>query len=338
MAFPILTTRLFFPQVPGPLVARERLAGKMRQGIEKSARLVLVCAPAGFRKSTLVYPWAETQTAPVVRDDDTGRKSVASDTATVIAAPAAFQVSADNADFTLIAGESANLNLTVSTGLSTYPVVMVGVTEVYSPAGVLWSVEPVFETLTPTVALAVSETPDGINLDLADDLVDATEIVVPVTISTSASLPGGVYTATLVGRSDGVEVNVPLHFTIQEPDFTLSASAPTLSLSEDGNASLTFSAAALFGSTNPVHLSVSGVPIGMIRGLTPATIAPNGTDTATLSLKDTALLPNGSYILTVTGEDGLHTHSVDVTITVAKPGFSLATVDRRKLAKSGHES
>ena len=55
-------------------------------------------------------------------------------------------MTADTSAFTLIAGQSAGLNLTVSSSLTDYPEIMVGVTEVYSPAGVLWAVSPVFES------------------------------------------------------------------------------------------------------------------------------------------------------------------------------------------------
>jgi LuxR family transcriptional regulator, maltose regulon positive regulatory protein len=65
MAFPILTTKFYIPHALGPLVTREPLLQKIREGVKNSVRLVFVCAPAGFGKSTLVSAWAEAQTAPV---------------------------------------------------------------------------------------------------------------------------------------------------------------------------------------------------------------------------------------------------------------------------------
>lgn len=65
MASLIMTTKLFIPHAPGPLVEREHLLEKMSEGMENSARLIFVCAPAGFGKSTLISAWAEAQTAPV---------------------------------------------------------------------------------------------------------------------------------------------------------------------------------------------------------------------------------------------------------------------------------
>jgi LuxR family maltose regulon positive regulatory protein len=65
MAFPILTTKFYIPHAPGPLVEREHLLEKMKEGMENSARLIFVCAPAGFGKSTLVSAWVDSQTTPV---------------------------------------------------------------------------------------------------------------------------------------------------------------------------------------------------------------------------------------------------------------------------------
>jgi LuxR family transcriptional regulator, maltose regulon positive regulatory protein len=64
MDFPIVTTKLYIPHAPGSLVEREHLLEKIGVGVDNSARLILVCAPAGFGKSTLVSAWVETQTTP----------------------------------------------------------------------------------------------------------------------------------------------------------------------------------------------------------------------------------------------------------------------------------
>jgi len=60
----VLATKTYLPHAHGQLVARERLFEKMSLGVEEAARLILVCAPAGFGKSTLVSAWAGTQNAP----------------------------------------------------------------------------------------------------------------------------------------------------------------------------------------------------------------------------------------------------------------------------------
>jgi LuxR family transcriptional regulator, maltose regulon positive regulatory protein len=65
MTFSLLTTKTCRPLVPGPFVRRERLFEKIGTGIRQSARLVLVCAPAGYGKSALLADWAAGESAPV---------------------------------------------------------------------------------------------------------------------------------------------------------------------------------------------------------------------------------------------------------------------------------
>jgi LuxR family maltose regulon positive regulatory protein len=65
MGVAVLATKTFPPPAHAPLVARERLFAKMGDAIEQAARLILVCAPAGFGKSTLVAAWAGRLQVPV---------------------------------------------------------------------------------------------------------------------------------------------------------------------------------------------------------------------------------------------------------------------------------
>lgn len=56
---PLLTTKLFVPQVRPGLVARPRLLERLDAG--QACKLTLVCAPAGFGKTTLVAAWLERE-------------------------------------------------------------------------------------------------------------------------------------------------------------------------------------------------------------------------------------------------------------------------------------
>ena len=53
----LLQTKLHRPHLPRDLVARTRLVEMLDQGIEHP--LVLVCAPAGFGKTTLIGSWLD---------------------------------------------------------------------------------------------------------------------------------------------------------------------------------------------------------------------------------------------------------------------------------------
>jgi LuxR family maltose regulon positive regulatory protein len=58
MPTPLLATKLFIPPPGKNLVVRPRLLEKLDQGLYPGCRLTLVCAPAGFGKTTLVSTWA----------------------------------------------------------------------------------------------------------------------------------------------------------------------------------------------------------------------------------------------------------------------------------------
>jgi len=57
MSTNLLTTKLFIPPPQKSLVVRSRLLKKLEEGLEPGRRLTLVCAPAGFGKTTLVSNW-----------------------------------------------------------------------------------------------------------------------------------------------------------------------------------------------------------------------------------------------------------------------------------------
>jgi LuxR family maltose regulon positive regulatory protein len=63
MSIPILTTKLYIPLPRPNLVPRPKLINRINEGI--SQKLVLICAPAGFGKTTLLSDWACQVDQPV---------------------------------------------------------------------------------------------------------------------------------------------------------------------------------------------------------------------------------------------------------------------------------
>jgi LuxR family maltose regulon positive regulatory protein len=58
MAAPFMATKFYVPPPGKYLVERPRLLGKLDECLHSGCRLTLVCAPAGFGKTTLVSAWA----------------------------------------------------------------------------------------------------------------------------------------------------------------------------------------------------------------------------------------------------------------------------------------
>ena len=73
MAIPLLTTKLYIPPIRPELVARALLIERLNTGLDSGHGLMLVAAPAGFGKTTLLSEWfagRERPTAWVSLDED----------------------------------------------------------------------------------------------------------------------------------------------------------------------------------------------------------------------------------------------------------------------------
>ena len=65
MPAPILATKLYVPPSRRSLVLRPRLIERLDEGLAAGSRLILVSAPAGFGKTTLVSEWVAGCGRPV---------------------------------------------------------------------------------------------------------------------------------------------------------------------------------------------------------------------------------------------------------------------------------
>ena len=63
MSTPILATKLYIPRPRPKLVRRARLIERLNEGLH--SKLSLICAPAGFGKTTLLSEWLATCEEPV---------------------------------------------------------------------------------------------------------------------------------------------------------------------------------------------------------------------------------------------------------------------------------
>jgi LuxR family maltose regulon positive regulatory protein len=63
---PLLQTKLYRPPPRADLVARPRLLEKLDRGLNEGHQIILVSAPPGYGKTTLVSKWIESQTGPSV--------------------------------------------------------------------------------------------------------------------------------------------------------------------------------------------------------------------------------------------------------------------------------
>ena len=118
------------------------------------------------------------------------------------------------------------------------------------------------------------------------------------------------------------------------PDFTLSASPASLSITQGSSGSSTITVNPSGGFTGSVSLSASGLPAGVTAsfGTNPTT----STSVLTLSASSTAT--TGTATVTVTGTSGTLSHTTTINLTVnapAAPDFSLSASPTSLTVKQG---
>ncbi len=217
-------------------------------------------------------------------------------------------VSSGSADFSMTANPNSLTISAGSTGTSTIIVTSLsgfnGTVNLYtspsplcpSPYCTTWGVSPSSVSLAPNSTAKATLT---------------------IYAGTGASgLSGNV---TVYGTSGSLSHSVVVSFKISpSPDFTLTVSPSSQSVSRGGSAMYTVTVQGTNGFNGTVNLSASITPV--LRhdptASLPSTVGPYSTSTLTVSTSRST--PLGTYSITVTATSGSITHSVTITLTVTR--------------------
>jgi hypothetical protein len=106
------------------------------------------------------------------------------------------------------------------------------------------------------------------------------------------------------------------------PDFTVSASPSSLTITQGSNGTSTITITSLNGFNAATTLSASGLPSGVTAAFStnPVTPPANGSATSTLTLTASGTATTGNATVTVTGTSGSLTHSTTIALTVTSSG------------------
>src|SRR6202023_1241955 len=106
------------------------------------------------------------------------------------------------------------------------------------------------------------------------------------------------------------------------PDFTVSASPSSLTITQGSNGTSTITITSLNGFNAATTLSASGLQSGVTAAFStnPVTPPANGTATSTLTLTASATATTGAATVTITGTSGALTHSTTIALTVTSSG------------------
>jgi uncharacterized membrane protein len=164
------------------------------------------------------------------------------------------------------------------------------------------------------VALLVAGLPAGVTGSFSPSNIRAGNPSVLTLTAIAAAAPT---TATFIvtGTNNFGTHSVTAQVTVTpRPDFALAVAPPAAGVVMGGTATYAISTAAINGSTQPIGLSVSGLPAGTTGAFTQATVIPGGG--ATLSIATSAGMLPGTYNLTVTGTSAAATHSATASLIV----------------------
>ena len=162
-----------------------------------------------------------------------------------------------------------------------------------------------------------------------------------VTASLSASSVGHTFTLALTSHDDGNPADPTLTkyddvavTPSLSPDFSLSASPASRSVTAGSGTTYTATVGALNGFSGTVALGVSGLPSGATGSFSPGSISASGS--STLSISTAAATPPGTYQLTISGTSGSLSHSTTVSLTVgAAADFSLSASPASRSVTAG---
>ena len=103
--------------------------------------------------------------------------------------------------------------------------------------------------------------------------------------------------------------------TLATFDYTMATTPPSVSVCQPNDATYNIAIGQIGGYTDPVNLSVTGVPVGATATFTPSTVTPVGS--SILVISNTGLTTQGVYTLTITGNSTSGTKTNSVTLSIA---------------------
>jgi len=135
----------------------------------------------------------------------------------------------------------------------------------------------------------------------------------------SSTTPAGTYTLTITGTSGTLNHSAKLTLvvnTVQPPDFTLSVTPSSQTVTQGNSTSYTATVGALNGFSAAVALTVTGLPTGATGKFSPASVTGSGS--STLKVMTSSTTRAGTYTLTIEGTSGTLNHSAKVALAVKR--------------------
>lgn len=175
---------------------------------------------------------------------------------------------------------------------------------------------------TGDVVVSVSNLPNGVTVSYNPTVIQGGSGTSTITLTAASTVPLGTYEITLTGNSGSLThwTTVPLTVNDSVGDWGGYVSQTTINIAPGNTASYTIVAQPTGGFTGDIALSVSGLPPGATASFSPPTIT-GGSGGTVLTVQTASTTPQPAvYTLTLTGRNGILTHSTTVYLGVRISG------------------
>ena len=179
------------------------------------------------------------------------------------------------------------------------------------------------QSSTGTVTLSGAAPPGGAQVALTSSNTNVAIVPSSVTVAAGATTATFTVGSSAVSASTEVTISASFGGVIQTatltvtaaPNYTLSASPTSLSITQGSGGTATVTVTPLNGFSGSVSLSASGLPSGVS-----ASFSPNpATTTSTMTLAASNAATVGTVTATITGTSGTLTRTTTITLTVVPP-------------------
>ena len=169
---------------------------------------------------------------------------------------------------------------------------------------------------TGSVTLSNSALPSGVTASYGTNPTTGTSVV---TFTASSTATTGTTSVTITGTSGALTHTTSISLTITAaaaPNFTLSASPSSLSVTQGSSGNSTITVTPSGGFTGSVTLSNSALPSGVTAsfGTNPTT------STSVLTFTASSTATTGTSTITITGVSGTLSHTTTISLTINAAG------------------
>ncbi|HXA85216.1 MAG TPA: alkaline phosphatase family protein [Candidatus Dormibacteraeota bacterium] len=149
-----------------------------------------------------------------------------------------------------------------------------------------------------------------------------------LTLSASSTATTGTANITITATGGSVTHTTTIALTVNSaasPDFAVSVSPASLSVTQGSSGSSTVSTTVSGGFNSAVSLSASGLPAGVTATFNPTSIAAPGSGSSTLTFSASSTATTGTANITITATGGTVTHTTSLALTVSASGGGSTT-------------